>query len=110
MGDQPDYTRMIVISGDVAENLLLQRSSSIETSQVEIGTSASVLAAANANRKILGLLYIGSQQLYVGPDGVTVATGARLPANSLIYISGFVGALYGVSNAAAQTVYVYEFT
>lgn len=80
------------------------------TTQVVVGTSA-VLLATVVNASIL-IRNMGTAVVYVGPAGVTTATGTPLnpgltgAAGDSVSFDVAGAAFYGVSGSAAQTVSV----
>ncbi len=82
----------------------------ITASQVAVGASETALTTAKA-RKVLCVKNIhGSQVLYLGPAGVTSATGYKLAAGESVDLSGFTGVLYGIASGASTTTCVLSVT
>lgn len=85
-------------------------SDNIATSQVSVGTSATLIAAARPGRKGITITNItGTQQIFIGNTGVAANTGALIPAavagSQTIPSSA---AVYGIAVTLAQTVSVLE--
>jgi len=78
--------------------------SNIASAQVAVGTSSALLVAARTNRQ--EVLLSSSAPFYIGPPGVTQATGMLIAANA--YATVRTGAAIYAVAAAAGTVFVLE--
>lgn len=76
----------------------------IENGQATVGTTAVRLVAGASLRKGLLVQNLGSGDVYVGPTGVTTATGIKVPSGGSVPIDEFVGDLYAIGSAAGQDV------
>ena len=87
---------------------------SIATSQVSVGNSATLIAAARAGvagtgRVALTIENSGTTDVYIGPSGVTTATGILLPGvKGAALTIPTTAAVYGITGGASQTVTVLE--
>ena len=82
------------------------QSDDILTGQVSVGTTMTLIVAANPARKSVLITNItGTQVIYVGPLGVTTSNGSYLhsAAGSNVTINTK-AAVYGIAVTAAQTV------
>lgn len=74
---------------------------------VTVGTDEVLLAAANTDRRSITIQNLGAADIYIGPTGVTTATGIKIAASGGIgTLSGTTAALYGISGAAGNDVRV----
>lgn len=77
----------------------------LNTNQVSIGSTSTLIIAANANRKRLVLINMGTTNVFIGNTGVTIGTGQLL-----LGIAGYViplyftGAVYGIVGTGTQTI------
>lgn len=81
----------------------------IVTTTVTVGTTATVLAAARTGRGSVKVTQIGTTEVFIGPAGVTTANGdllvgTRGAANTY----GYAGALSGIVATGTQEVRVVE--
>ena len=72
------------------------------------GTTATLLLAANADRRSATLFNAGSATVFLGPVGVTTATGIPLAAGQPLVDAASTGAWYGVVATGAGDVRVVE--
>lgn len=79
----------------------------LETGQVAIGAVATLILAVESDRYSLVVKNIAATDIYVGPAGVTIATGIPLVQNESIALSG-VYAVYAVAAAAGTAGYAKE--
>jgi hypothetical protein len=83
--------------------------SSLATTQVSVGTTATIVAAARTARARLVVTQSAAGPCYFGPTtGVTATTGARLTAVGASKVYTYAGALYGICPGGAVTVDVDE--
>lgn len=75
----------------------------INTGQVNVGTAATQIAAANGNRFSVVIYNNGTATVYVGTSGVTTGNGHALPAGQAISFKS-TAAIYGIVGAGTQTV------
>lgn len=78
----------------------------IAAGQVSVGTSATVIYAASGGRANLSVkVPTGGQTVFVGPSGVTTATGMALESGGDVFKINLAGGetLYGVVAATTQT-------
>lgn len=77
----------------------------LNTSQISVGSTSTLIIAANANRKRLVLINMGTTNVFIGNIGVTIGTGQLL-----LGIAGYViplyftGAVYGIVGTGTQTI------
>lgn len=77
----------------------------MNTGQVSIGSTSTLILAANANRKRLVLVNMGTTNVFIGNSGVTIGTGQLL-----LGIAGypipvyFTGNVYGIVGTGTQTI------
>lgn len=77
----------------------------LNTNQVSVGSTSTLIIAANANRKRLVLINMGTTNVFLGNIGVTIGTGQLL-----LGIAGYViplyftGAVYGIVGTGTQTI------
>lgn len=68
-------------------------------------TAASVATSALSNRKYLFVQNLGNRSIYVGPTGVTTATGLRLSPGSVLEARiGAAVTLFGITDSGTQDV------
>jgi hypothetical protein len=79
------------------------------TAQVSVGTTATLLCAARADRRAVTIEDLGSTDVYIGDANVTTGNGILLPggAGSSITIPT-TAAIYGIVGTGTQTVGVAE--
>jgi len=75
---------------------------------VTVGTSATLLAAANSSRQALTIMNNGTATIYLGGSGVTTASGLPVTAGQGFVVEGTTAALYAISGTAGQDVRVME--
>lgn len=80
----------------------------LATAEVSVTTTATVIAAANNGRQSLLIKNIGAATVYIGPSGVTTATGYPLDAGEVLELSGQTGAVYGRVAAGTNLVRTLE--
>lgn len=76
----------------------------ISTSQVSVGTTATLLVADNIQAEEVHLHCTGI--VYVGDSTVTSSTGLKLDNGDKITFNTHVGAMYAVAHTGTVTVYV----
>lgn len=89
---------------DVVESAYLSGTLSVTTTAVEAKVGASRLAG----RQILSIHNLGQGTVYIGPAGVTSATGRPLLRDQSIDIPAGNVAIFVVANAGTQSVIVQE--
>ena len=62
---------------------------------VSVGSTATVIKAANASRGAILIRNNGSQNIWIGPSGVTTSTGYKLAPLKMIYLRDK-SAIYGI--------------
>ena len=88
---------------------LIRGGSTLTTSQVSVGTTATLVAAARTNRSRLVITQSAAGPCYYGPTTtVSATTGARLTAAGGSKVYQYVGALYGICPSGAVTTDVDE--
>lgn len=81
----------------------------LDYNSVTIGTSAAVIKSANRSRLGIAVCNLGAATIYLGKNtDVTTAIGFPLLSNQSIYFDGYVGAVWGVSGSAGNTVHWLE--
>jgi hypothetical protein len=90
------------VNSDLAQ--ALGNSAIIATAQVSIGTTATLIAAADASRRRITIKVPSSGQgVYIGVAGVLTSNGHLLDAGDAITINTE-GAIYGVVASSTQTI------
>lgn len=93
------------ITGGTAINEIGRGGSTILTGQISVGTTATLIAAARANRQKIGVTVTTAVQCSFGPAGVTLSSGWPLAAVAYAADSWDTSAaLYGICASAATTV------
>lgn len=80
--------------------------------QVTVATTATLIAAANPNRKFIEIKNISVQSVFLGASNVTTTTGHSIEQTSgRLTLSGAVStaAIYGIVAATTSVVTVLEF-
>lgn len=115
----PPATALTVVSNPAAPLEVIQDAgtnfavknvnpSAFTTGQVSVGTSATLILAANtSNRALLTITAPATGDLFIGGAAVTVSTGIRVPAGSS-YSTTNTAARYGVLAVAATVTYEEE--
>jgi hypothetical protein len=105
VSDVPDWTTSVTSNVNVDLTVLTVASASPTTGQVAIGTVATEIAPARANRTACTIHCPSSAAIpvYVGFAGVTTATGFMLEPGHSIAIAGS-PAIYGIATATGVTV------
>jgi hypothetical protein len=94
------------------EQRVITNSDEFAASQVTVGTTATLLSAANPNRKFLSLTNTdASVSVFIGGSGVTTANGHGIPANTTLTFQGAIttAAVYGIVAASTEVVTVLEY-
>lgn len=89
-----------------------QNSDELTATQVTVGTTATLIAAANPNRKFIEIKNISAQAVFVGALSVLTTTGHSIEATTgRVTLSGAVStaAIYGIVAATTSVVTVLEF-
>ena len=76
----------------------------ISTSQVSVGTTATLLVADSIAAENVHLHCTGT--IYVGDATVTTSTGLKLDNGDKITFSNHIGAMYAVTSTGTNTTYV----
>lgn len=72
---------------------------------VTVGTSAIVIRTADGDRFGIAIYNKGNATLYIGMDNtVLTATGFPVEPNTGLYLDGYTGALWGICDAADQSI------
>jgi hypothetical protein len=80
---------------------------SIAQAAVSVGTTATLLSAANASRKSVVLQNLGSSPVYLGGASVTTANGVEIAGGGgAIVVDKTTAALYGIVSAGTSDVRV----
>lgn len=77
---------------------------SLASGVVAVGTSATVIRAANSSRQSLTIQNDGSADVFLGPASVAVASGFRLTPGGTVTIDKNTAALYGIVAAGSVNV------
>lgn len=91
---------------------VITNSDEFTATQVSVGTTATLIAAANPNRKFIEIANTTAAALFIGGPTVATTTGHSLAATSgRLTLSGAVStaAIYGIVAASTNTVTVLEF-
>jgi hypothetical protein len=81
----------------------------VTSAAATIGGTAAVVAAARQSRRNLIVQNLhASQDLYVGPSGVTTSSGVKVAAGQSVGFVDFNGTLYGIASGAGTDVRVLE--
>lgn len=94
------------------EQRVITNSDEFSASQVTVATTATLLAAANPNRKFLSLTNTDAAvQVFIGGATVTTATGHGIPPLTTLTFQGAIttAAVYGIVAASTEVVTVLEF-
>lgn len=75
---------------------------------VSVGTSAVLLRAASATRQSVTIRNNGSGVIYIGPSGVTTATGFNVEPGESFTFEGTTTAIYGIADSGTQACRVIE--
>jgi len=75
-----------------------------------LGTATQLDTALQAGRNRIMIQNLGAKDIFVGPSGVTLATGIRVGSKSTLEIDGFGEALglYAISGTAGQDTRVWQ--
>ena len=83
-----------------------EKNNHMTTSQVTVGTTATLIKGENLDR-ILIIIYTDGD-VYIGESGtVTTSDGFKLAAGSAIVLDNYTGSIYGIASSST-TVYVIE--
>lgn len=97
------------VQTECVTNMMPIGSSAVATAQVGVAASSTLVAAARLGRNAVTVQNLGTTAVYLGPSGVTTATGLLLPgsvgASVTIPTSA---AVYGVAATGTQSVAVLE--
>jgi len=78
----------------------------MKTSAITVGTTATLLIAAD-NKERICYFHSGTGSIYVGGSDVTAATGIHLPSNTTMQLNvPFNETIYGITSASTQTMRV----
>lgn len=78
---------------------------SMDTNQVSITTSATLIVAARTTRRSVTVTNLGTTAIYIGPSGVTTTTGSLLIGTAGAAISiPTTAAVYGIVSSGTQSV------
>lgn len=98
----PDPDKLDLDSTPPVLQVVGDRGASLAIGSVAISGVAAVIAAANANRKRLTISNDGPNPFWIGPAGVTAATGLRLDPGDDYSSPDTTAAFYGISAAAGE--------
>lgn len=94
-----------VVNGSGFVQPVTRVGATMNTNQVTVGSTSTLILAANTNRKRLILINMGTTNVFLGNVGVTIGTGQLL-----LGIAGYViplyftGAVYGIVGTGTQTI------
>ena len=94
------------------EQRVVCNSDELTTTQVTVAATATLISAANPNRKFIEITNIGAQSVFLGASNVTTTTGHSIGATTgSVTLSGVVStaAIYGIVAATTSIVTVLEF-
>lgn len=74
------------------------------TGQITVGVAATLIIAANANRRSVTIKNASTGPIFLGNAGVTTANGHQLDAGGALTYSSFTGAIYAIVTAGTATV------
>ena len=97
----------VAVSGLTTQAISETSRTSFSTAQVSVGATPTLIAAARTGRDMVTIINHGTTLTFIGSAGVTITTGFLLPANAALTIPT-TAAVYGVVEAATQTVSVLE--
>lgn len=82
---------------------------SIASSQVSVGASATQIVAARSNRRAVKITNLGTTDVFIGPSGVSTATGDLLVGTRGSWtILDTQAAVFGIVASGSQSVSVLE--
>lgn len=103
---QPTGTNLhTIVDNFPAVQPITRVGATLNTNQISIGSTSTLIIAANTNRKRLVLINMGTTNVFIGNIGVTIGTGQLL-----LGIAGYViplyftGAVYGIVGTGTQTI------
>lgn len=104
----------MVIHGGISpdgEKRVITNSDELTATQVTVATTATLLAAANPNRKFIEINNVGAASVFIGGSGVTTTTGHAIQTATKHQQSGSVStaAIYGIVASSTNVVTVLEF-
>jgi len=80
-----------------------------QVTKVTVITTATLLTAANGNRKTMMIKNNGAASIFIGNSNqVTTATGLELPQGQQLCVTGDTDAYWGICAAGSQQVDVVE--
>jgi hypothetical protein len=94
---------------DTSGRLDTKRSSSFTTAQVSVGIAATSIASSDNTREEINIKNGGSDNLWIGPAGVTSGSGFLIEPGETWVKRNFTGEVYGLAGVTL-TVYLQEFT
>lgn len=109
-GTDGDYTSLQTWS-EGSLKVVNVANSSVSSVAVSVDTTVGGVALGTplANRKKVIIENLGGQAIYVGPSGVTAASGLRLSANSVLELDvGPACALFAITSAASSDVRIFQ--
>jgi len=101
-GEFPKTDGEILYAKDA--NILLYdalNSGTMNYAAVTVGTSATVIKAANADRKVILINNNSTQNMWIGDSGVTIADGQKLKVGESIKLYTQ-SAIYGIAASSAD--------
>ena len=95
-----------LVNGEVSIVANPVNSSAFAAGQVSVGTGATVIKAANTDRKYMVIKNIGANPVFIGGSGVTTGTGYSLAVNATLTMQESVStaAVYGIVASGTETV------
>lgn len=94
--DTPNPKQLVVASGGAT----------LTAAAVSVGVAATLVAAASTTRMAVTIQNLGTVDVFVGPSGVTVASGVKIASGGAITLDKQTAAVYAISGSAAQDVRV----
>lgn len=90
---------------------VVTNSDELRAAQVTVATTATLLAAANPNRKFLSISNNGGATVFLGASNVLTTTGHLLLTANTITLDGSIttAAIYGIVAASTNVVSVLEY-
>lgn len=93
------------------EDRVITNSDEFTATQVTVTTTATLISAANPNRKFLEIANIGAAAIFVGGATVATTTGHQILNATKLTLRGGIttAAVYGIIGAATAVVTVLEY-
>jgi hypothetical protein len=93
------------------EDRVITNSDEFTATQVTVATTATLLSAANPNRKFIEISNNGGATVFIGGSGVATTTGAIVLTATKLTLQGSIttAAIYGIVAASTNVVSVLEY-